>query len=118
MSDESLGELVEHGQTSGLSGHVVGAPPRCEIHHRHHGTLDDRGSVGRIAERDPQGGAVGVHADGATLRVTFGDAPDGAPVVEGPVVSVMDLATGRGADDVTGEPAGLAVLDELAQRLV
>lgn len=64
------------------------------------------------------GERVGVHADGATLRVTFGDAPDGAPVVEGPVVSVMDLATGRGADDVTGEPAGLAVLDELAQRLV
>ncbi len=60
---------------------------------------------------------LGLDPRGARVRVTVEEAPSGAAVVEGDVADVVDLATGRHTDAVTGDDAGLTALGRLADLL-
>jgi uncharacterized protein (TIGR03083 family) len=57
---------------------------------------------------------IGVSFDGGITTVTPGSVPDGALVVEGTVVDIVDRMTGRPGGPVTGDSQALGVLDSFA----
>jgi hypothetical protein len=60
---------------------------------------------------------VGAEVIGDTVHVTVGSAPDGAAVIEGRVVDLVDRATGRDAGPLGGDQLGLAALEGFAELL-
>ena len=60
---------------------------------------------------------VGLAVVNSRVHVTIGSAPSGAAVIEGQVVDFVDRTTGRQSGPVSGDAAGLAVLDGFGSLL-
>lgn len=61
---------------------------------------------------------VGLHVDAETVVVAVGGTPpERAAVIEGRAADIVDRTSGRTAGEVSGDPAGLALLDSFGALL-